>query len=194
MRGPERQDRPTGILHAKGGGEIQKFQGQAFMQGHSHPSDAAQKTFPNPARKNFSATEISLKTHAHHGVDQQTLEARAYAVARHFKPLLVNTVVGFIGPEYLFDGKQIIRAGLEDHFCGKLLGLPLGIFGAHRFYAGKVGSGVVMLCTLGGLGLWWLADCVVIATEHSSVEYGMICREARAVVDTRNALARYVKS
>jgi ethanolamine ammonia-lyase large subunit len=59
-------------------------------------------------------------------VDQQTCEARAYAVARHFKPLLVNTVVGFIGPEYLFDGKQIIRAGLEDHFCGKLLGLPMG--------------------------------------------------------------------
>ncbi|HUB50878.1 MAG TPA: ethanolamine ammonia-lyase subunit EutB [Terracidiphilus sp.] len=60
------------------------------------------------------------------GVDQQTLEARAYAVARHFNPMLVNTVVGFIGPEYLYDGKQIIRAGLEDHFCGKLLGLPMG--------------------------------------------------------------------
>ncbi len=67
-----------------------------------------------------------LSADAHHGVDQQTCEARAYAVARHFKPLLVNTVVGFIGPEYLYDGKQIIRAGLEDHFCGKLLGLPLG--------------------------------------------------------------------
>ncbi|THD59701.1 ethanolamine ammonia-lyase subunit EutB [Phenylobacterium sp.] len=64
---------------------------------------------------------------AHHGVDQQTLEARAYAVARPFRPLLVNTVVGFIGPEYLFDGKQIARAGLEDHFCGKLLGLPMGV-------------------------------------------------------------------
>ena len=67
-----------------------------------------------------------LSAEAHHGVDQQTLEARAYAVARHFEPLLVNTVVGFIGPEYLYDGKQIIRAGLEDHFCGKLLGLPMG--------------------------------------------------------------------
>ncbi|ELY4664674.1 ethanolamine ammonia-lyase subunit EutB [Cronobacter muytjensii] len=67
-----------------------------------------------------------LSSNAHHGVDQQTCEARAYAVARHFKPLLVNTVVGFIGPEYLYDGKQIIRAGLEDHFCGKLMGLPLG--------------------------------------------------------------------
>jgi ethanolamine ammonia-lyase large subunit len=59
-------------------------------------------------------------------VDQQTCEVRAYAVARHFSPLLVNTVVGFIGPEYLYNGKQIIRAGLEDHFCGKLLGLPMG--------------------------------------------------------------------
>ena len=67
-----------------------------------------------------------LSADAHEGVDQQTCEARAYAVARHFRPLLVNTVVGFIGPEYLYDGKQIIRAGLEDHFCGKLLGLPMG--------------------------------------------------------------------
>jgi ethanolamine ammonia-lyase large subunit len=69
----------------------------------------------------------ALSANAHHGVDQQTLEARAYAVARTFKPLLVNTVVGFIGPEYLFDGKQITRAGLEDHFCGKLLGVPMGV-------------------------------------------------------------------
>ena len=68
----------------------------------------------------------ALSADAHHGVDQQTLEARAYAVARRFEPLLVNTVVGFIGPEYLYDGKQIVRAGLEDHFCGKLMGLPLG--------------------------------------------------------------------
>ncbi|MGD0910980.1 MAG: ethanolamine ammonia-lyase subunit EutB [Terracidiphilus sp.] len=68
----------------------------------------------------------ALSAGAHHQVDQQTLEARAYAVARHFNPMLVNTVVGFIGPEYLYDGKQIIRAGLEDHFCGKLLGLPMG--------------------------------------------------------------------
>ncbi|HEY5958664.1 MAG TPA: ethanolamine ammonia-lyase subunit EutB [Polyangiaceae bacterium] len=69
----------------------------------------------------------ALSSMAHHGVDQQTLEARAYAVARQFDPLLVNTVVGFIGPEYLFNGKQIIRAGLEDHFCGKMLGLPMGV-------------------------------------------------------------------
>jgi len=68
----------------------------------------------------------ALSANAHHGLDQQTCEARAYAVARKFNPLLVNTVVGFIGPEYLFDGKEIIRAGLEDHFCAKLLGLPMG--------------------------------------------------------------------
>jgi ethanolamine ammonia-lyase large subunit len=69
----------------------------------------------------------ALSANAHHNVDQQTCEARAYAVARAFDPLLVNSVVGFIGPEYLYDGKEIIRAGLEDHFCGKLLGLPLGV-------------------------------------------------------------------
>jgi len=69
----------------------------------------------------------ALSADAHHGVDQQTMEARAYAVARAFDPLLLNTVVGFIGPEYLYDGKQIARAGLEDHFCGKLLGVPMGV-------------------------------------------------------------------
>ncbi len=68
----------------------------------------------------------ALSANAHRGVDQQTVEARAYGLARRYAPLLVNTVVGFIGPEYLYDGKQILRAGLEDHFCGKLLGLPMG--------------------------------------------------------------------
>ena len=77
----------------------------------------------------------ALSARAHHGVDQQTLEARAYAVARRFAPLLVNTVVGFIGPEYLADGKEIIRAGLEDHFCGKLLGVPMGCDICHTNHA-----------------------------------------------------------
>ena len=78
--------------------------------------------------RNFETGQGSaLSAGAHHGIDQQTLEARAYGVARAFEPLLVNSVVGFIGPEYLYDGKQIIRAGLEDHFCGKLLGCPLGV-------------------------------------------------------------------
>ncbi len=83
-----------------------------------------------PADRNVMYFETgqgsALSAEAHHGVDQQTLEARAYGVARRYRPLLVNTVVGFIGPEYLSDGKQIVRAGLEDHFCGKLLGLPMG--------------------------------------------------------------------
>ncbi|MFN2427679.1 MAG: ethanolamine ammonia-lyase subunit EutB [Candidatus Binatia bacterium] len=69
----------------------------------------------------------ALSADGHHGVDQQTMEARAYGVARAYQPLLLNTVVGFIGPEYLYDGKQIQRAGLEDHFCGKLLGVPMGV-------------------------------------------------------------------
>ena len=76
-----------------------------------------------------------LSAGAHHGVDQQTLEARAHGVARRFRPLLVNTVVGFIGPEYLADGRQITRAGLEDHFCGKLLGLPMGCDVCHTVHA-----------------------------------------------------------
>ncbi len=92
--------------------------------------DAALSLGRNPASDQVMYFETgqgsALSSHAHHGVDQQTLEARAYAVARAFDPFLVNTVVGFIGPEYLYDGKQIIRAGLEDHFCGKLLGLPMG--------------------------------------------------------------------
>lgn len=92
--------------------------------------DAAQKLKRGTVGNNLMYFETgqgsALSANAHHGADQQTLEARAYAVARAFDPLLVNTVVGFIGPEYLYDGKQIIRAGLEDHFCGKLLGLPMG--------------------------------------------------------------------
>lgn len=76
-----------------------------------------------------------LSAQAHHGIDQQTLEARAYAVARHYEPLLVNTVVGFIGPEYLYDGKQITRAGLEDHFCGKLMGVPMGVDACYTNHA-----------------------------------------------------------
>src|SRR3977135_3060270 len=85
---------------------------------------------------------------AHHGVDQQTLEARAYAVARAFSPLLVNSVVGFIGPEYLFDGKQIIRAGLEDHFCGKLMGLPMGVDVCYTNHAEADGDDMDNLLTL----------------------------------------------
>jgi len=92
----------------------------------------------------------ALSANAHHGVDQQTLEARAYAVARHFKPMLVNTVVGFIGPEYLYDGKQILRAGLEDHFCGKLLGLPMGCDICYTNHAEADGDDMDALLTMLG--------------------------------------------
>ena len=92
--------------------------------------DAARSLHRGTLGKNVMYFETgqgsALSAQAHHGIDQQTCEARAYAVCRAFEPLLVNTVVGFIGPEYLYDGKQIIRAGLEDHFCGKLMGVPLG--------------------------------------------------------------------
>jgi ethanolamine ammonia-lyase large subunit len=92
----------------------------------------------------------ALSARANHEVDQQTCEARAYAVARQFEPLLVNTVVGFIGPEYLFDGKQIIRAGLEDHFCGKLLGLPMGCDVCYTNHAEADQDDMDMLLTLLG--------------------------------------------
>ncbi|HEX5738175.1 MAG TPA: ethanolamine ammonia-lyase subunit EutB, partial [Hydrogenophaga sp.] len=95
----------------------------------------------------------ALSANAHHGCDQQTIEARAYAVARHFQPLLVNTVVGFIGPEYLFNGKQILRAGLEDHFCGKLLGVPMGCDVCYTNHAeadsDDMDALLTLLCTAG---------------------------------------------
>jgi ethanolamine ammonia-lyase large subunit len=93
----------------------------------------------------------ALSANAHHGVDQQTCEARAYAVARHFNPFLVNTVVGFIGPEYLYNGKQIIRAGLEDHFCGKLLGVPMGCDICYTNHAEADQDDMDMLLTLLGV-------------------------------------------
>ena len=93
----------------------------------------------------------ALSANAHHGIDQQTCEARAYAVARAFKPLLVNTVVGFIGPEYLYDGKQIIRAGLEDHFCAKLLGLPMGCDVCYTNHAEADQNDMDVLLTLLGV-------------------------------------------
>ena len=93
----------------------------------------------------------ALSSNTHHGVDQQTCEARAYAVARQFKPLLVNSVVGFIGPEYLYDGKQIIRAGLEDHFCGKLLGLPMGVDVCYTNHAEADQNDMDVLLTLLGV-------------------------------------------
>jgi ethanolamine ammonia-lyase large subunit len=92
-----------------------------------------------------------LSAAAHHGVDQQTLEARAYGVARAFDPFLVNSVVGFIGPEYLYDGKQIARAALEDHFCGKLLGLPMGVDVCYTNHAEADGDDTDTIMTLLGV-------------------------------------------
>ncbi|WP_148266958.1 ethanolamine ammonia-lyase subunit EutB [Pseudodesulfovibrio mercurii] len=93
----------------------------------------------------------ALSAGAHHGVDQQTLEARAYGLARRYDPFLVNSVVGFIGPEYLYDEKQIVRAGLEDHFCGKLLGLPMGMDVCHTNHAEADQDSMDSLLTLLGV-------------------------------------------
>jgi ethanolamine ammonia-lyase large subunit len=102
----------------------------------------------------------ALSAGAHHGVDQQTLEARAYAVARAFDPLIVNTVVGFIGPEYLYDGKQIARAGLEDHFCGKLLGVPMGVDVCYTNHAEADADDTDALLTLLGVAGCSFVICV----------------------------------
>jgi ethanolamine ammonia-lyase large subunit len=102
----------------------------------------------------------ALSADAHHGVDQQTLEVRAYAVAREFDPLLVNTVVGFIGPEYLYDGKQIARAGLEDHFCGKLLGVPMGVDVCYTNHAEADADDTDALLTLLGVAGCSFVICV----------------------------------
>ena len=102
----------------------------------------------------------ALSADAHHGVDQQTLETRAYAVARSVDPLLVNTVVGFIGPEYLYDSKQIIRAGLEDHFCGSLLGIPMGVDVCYTNHAEADADDTDTLLTLLGVAGCPFVICV----------------------------------
>jgi ethanolamine ammonia-lyase large subunit len=126
----------------------------------------------------------ALSANAHHGVDQQTMETRAYAVARHFKPLLVNSVVGFIGPEYLFDGKQIIRAGLEDHFCGKLLGLPMGVDVCYTNHADADQDDMDTLLTLLGVaGCTYVmgvpgADDVMLSYQSTSFHDALYVRDA----------------
>jgi ethanolamine ammonia-lyase large subunit len=129
----------------------------------------------------------ALSANAHHGedgagVDQQTLEARAYGVARRFKPMLVNTVVGFIGPEYLYDGKQIVRAGLEDHFCGKLLGLPMGCDVCYTNHAEADQDDMDTLLTLlGTAGVNYImgvpgADDVMLHYQSTSFHDGLYVR------------------
>jgi len=126
----------------------------------------------------------ALSAGAHHGVDQQTCEARAYAVAREFGPLLVNSVVGFIGPEYLYDGKQIIRAGLEDHFCGKLLGLPMGVDVCYTNHAEADQDDMdTLLTALGVAGVNYVmgvpgADDVMLGYQSTSFHDALYLREA----------------
>jgi ethanolamine ammonia-lyase large subunit len=125
----------------------------------------------------------ALSAGAHHGVDQQTLEARAYAVARAFSPLLVNSVVGFIGPEYLYDGKQITRAALEDHFCGKLLGLPMGVDVCYTNHAEADQDDMDSLLTLlGTAGVTFImgvpgADDVMLNYQSTSYHDALYVRE-----------------
>jgi ethanolamine ammonia-lyase large subunit len=125
----------------------------------------------------------ALSANAHHGVDQQTLEARAYGVARAFKPLLVNTVVGFIGPEYLHDGKQITRAGLEDHFCGKLLGLPMGCDVCYTNHAEADQDDMdVLLALLVAAGVTYVmgvpgADDIMLGYQSTSFHDALAMRE-----------------
>jgi ethanolamine ammonia-lyase large subunit len=125
----------------------------------------------------------ALSANAHHGVDQQTMEARAYGVARAFDPLLTNTVVGFIGPEYLYDGKQIIRAGLEDHFCGKLLGVPLGCDICYTNHAEADSDDMDALMTLlGAAGVSFImgvpgADDIMLNYQSTSFHDAAVLRE-----------------
>ena len=126
----------------------------------------------------------ALSANAHHGVDQQTCEARAYAVARRFRPFLVNTVVGFIGPEYLYDGKQIIRAGLEDHFCGKLMGVPMGCDVCYTNHAEADPDDMDTLLTLLGVaGVNFImgvpgADDIMLNYQSSSFHDALYLRSA----------------
>ena len=126
----------------------------------------------------------ALSADAHHGVDQQTLEARAYAVARAFEPLLVNSVVGFIGPEYLYNGKEIIRAGLEDHFCGKLMGLPMGCDVCYTNHAEADQDDMdVLLMLLGAAGVTFVmgvpgADDIMLNYQSTSFHDALYVREA----------------
>lgn len=125
----------------------------------------------------------ALSANAHHGLDQQTCEARAYAVCRAFAPLLVNSVVGFIGPEYLYDGKQIIRAGLEDHFCGKLLGLPMGVDVCYTNHAEADQDDMDnLLVLLGAAGVNFVmgvpgADDVMLGYQSTSFHDALALRE-----------------
>jgi ethanolamine ammonia-lyase large subunit len=142
----------------------------------------------------------ALSANAHHGIDQQTCEARAYGFARVFDPMIVNTVVGFIGPEYLFDGKQIIRAGLEDHFCGKLLGLPMGCDICYTNHAEADQDDMdVLLTLLGNAGANYImgvpgADDIMLHYQSTSFHDALYLRhqlELRPAPEFEAWLARF---
>ena len=151
----------------------------------AHEATRAQGRAPAGANVMYFETGQGscLSAHAHHGVDQQTLEARAYGVARAFAPLLVNTVVGFIGPEYLYDGKQIIRAGLEDHCCGKLLGLPMGVDACYTNHAAADQDDMDTLLTLlGAAGVNYImgvpgADDIMLGYQSTSFHDAQYLRQ-----------------
>ena len=158
------------------------------LLGEAHDAARSLKraTVGDPATANVMYFETgqgsALSADAHHGVDQQTCEARAYAVARAFSPLLTNSVVGFIGPEYLYDGKQIIRAGLEDHFCGKLMGVPLGCDVCYTNHAEADSDDMDTLMTLlGNAGVTFLmgvpgADDVMLGYQSTSFHDALYLR------------------
>jgi ethanolamine ammonia-lyase large subunit len=158
-----------------------------LKEAHEAALSLRRATVGDPATANVMYFETgqgsALSANAHHGVDQQTCEARAYAVARAFAPLLSNTVVGFIGPEYLYDGKQIIRAGLEDHFCGKLLGLPLGCDVCYTNHAEADSDDMDTLMTLlATAGLTFLmgvpgADDIMLNYQSTSFHDALYLRE-----------------
>jgi ethanolamine ammonia-lyase large subunit len=159
----------------------QRFHLCGHMRLVEHPHQAARELGRGASVMYFETGQGSaLSADAHHGVDQQTCEARAYAVARRYDPLLVNTVVGFIGPEYLFDGKQILRAGLEDHFCGKLLGLPMGCDVCYTNHAEADQDDMdVLLTMLGVAGCNYImgipgADDIMLNVPPNSVAGGFV--------------------
>lgn len=154
-----------------------------LAEAHDAAQSLARGTVGNNVMYFETGQGSALSANAHHGVDQQTMEARAYAVARRFSPLLVNTVVGFIGPEYLYDGKQIIRAGLEDHFCGKLLGVPMGCDVCYTNHAEADQDDMDTLLTLFGVaGINFImgvpgADDIMLNYQSTSFHDALYLRE-----------------
>ena len=154
-----------------------------LREAHAAARSLARGTLGTNAMYFETGQGSALSAGAHHGIDQQTCEARAYAVARAFEPLLVNSVVGFIGPEYLFDGKQIVRAGLEDHFCGKLLGLPMGCDVCYTNHAEADSDDMDTLLTLlGAAGINFImgvpgADDIMLNYQSTSFHDALYLRE-----------------